>query len=86
MRELAKEYSATKKPDQKSLRTIFKDFAHNPDFLKMANGPANSNPYRLWVRQNAKTASEFRENFVKQLKVTLAKGFGVDAAKLTVLD
>lgn len=83
---LTKEYQKNKKPEQKSLRVLFKDFAHDKDFLKMVAGPLNNNPYRIWVKQNAVTAAAFREKFTKQLKETLTHGFGIDAAKLSVLD
>lgn len=86
MKDLSESYQANKKPGQKSLRVIFKDFAHDPDFLKMVSGAAATNPYRMWAKQNSVDADVFRESFHALLKLTLSRGFGVDAAKLTVLD
>ena len=47
MRDLAKDYQSNKKPEQKSLRILFKDFSHDKDFLKMVSGPISANPYRI---------------------------------------
>lgn len=86
MLALANNYTANKTAQQRPLRTIFKDFAHDPSFLAMVNGQVASNPYRAWVKANPVLATAFRENFRKKVKIILSKGHGVDSAKLQVLD
>jgi len=86
MHDLVDSHQKAKKSNPRPLRVIFKDFAHDQDFLKMVTGPVSTNPYRMWVKQNAAAAENFRDSFNKLLKFTLSNGFGVDAAKLTVLD
>lgn len=83
---LAKKYSTNKTAQQRPLRTIFKDFAHDTNFLKMVNGRVSSNPYRAWVKANPELAIAFRENLKGKVKITLSKGHGVDSAKLQILD
>ena len=86
MLELAKAYKSNDANKNKPLRVRFKKFAQDENFLKMVNGPVSHNPYRLWVKSNKDEVTEFKDNFSKLLKLTLTKGFGVDASKLTVLD
>jgi AAA15 family ATPase/GTPase len=85
MADLADAYQNQKTPNKKALRVIFKDFAHNADFLKMVNGPVGKNPYRMWAKQNPVACDAFRDSFEKLLRNTLTKGFGVDTVKLAVL-
>lgn len=86
MQVLAKDYTDNKTSQQRPLRTIFKDFAHDSNFLKMVNGKVTSNPYRAWVKANPDLAAAFRESLKKKVKTILSKGHGVDSAKLLVLD
>lgn len=78
-------YAASKKPNKRPLRVLFKEFAHDPNFCKLVNGPVGFNPYRVWVKRNELAAEQFREAVGRTLKRTLIKGFGIDAAKLTPL-
>lgn len=84
--QLASDYQKNKKANQKPLRVLFKDFARDKDFVRMAQGPVSTNPYRVWAKRNPTEAMEFRASFTALLKRTLVRGFGVDAAKLAVLD
>ncbi|MBA1194496.1 ATP-binding protein [Pseudomonas entomophila] len=79
------QYSKNKKANQRPLRELFKDFAHDSHFCRVVNGPVGFNPYRIWVKRNEQAANEFREAVVRTLKSTLVKGFGLDAAKVSVL-
>jgi predicted ATPase len=83
---LASAYNAGKLSKQRPLRVYFKEFSRNLDFMKTINGPVSTNPFRLWIKHNPDVANLFRETFRKLLKSTLLNGYGVDAAKLVVLD
>lgn len=86
MQQLAERHRATAAPGDQRLRSHFKNFAHEKDFLSMVSGRITENPYRAWVRHNPEISTRFKDEIRTKLKSTLVEGHGIDTAMLSILD
>lgn len=65
------------------VRKLFKDFAHTPEFLAQVKGPVKDNPYRYWVEKHPVESDNFKHELIKNLKIIMTNGHGVDSATIT---
>lgn len=66
-----------------TVRKLFKDFAHTPQFQALVKGRVKNNPYRYWVKKNPEQSDRFRSELIKSLKVIMTSGHGVDSATIS---
>ncbi|MDM9601903.1 AAA family ATPase [Pseudomonas shirazica] len=86
MHVLVDRHKARSSPDDQRLRSHFKNFAKEKDFLSMVAGRVTENPYRAWAKRNYELSTNFKEEVRKKLKSTLVNGHGIDTAMLAILD
>ncbi|MDM2817754.1 AAA family ATPase [Citrobacter sp. Cpo102] len=65
------------------VRKLFKDFAHTPEFLAQVKGRVKDNPYRYWVEKHPVESDNFKHELIKNLKIIMTNGHGVDSATIT---
>jgi len=83
---LVEDYRQRSSPEDQRLRSHFKNFAKEQDFLNLVKGKVSENPYRAWVEKNEATALLFREEIRQRVRETLINGHGIDTAMLATLD
>jgi AAA15 family ATPase/GTPase len=86
MADLVDAYRQRSSPEDQRLRSHFKIFAKERDFLNLIKGRASDNPYRAWVKHNEVASETFRNQVRSSLRSTLTSGHGIDAAMLAILD
>lgn len=72
---------------KKKLRELFKAFYNNTEvnrFLKQRK--PQSNPWHNWAKERPSLKEDFRRTVVERIKTVMRDAFGVDAAKLSILD
>lgn len=65
------------------VRKLFKDFVHTPEFLAQVKGRVKDNPYRYWVEKHPVESDNFKHELIKNLKIIMTNGHGVDSATIT---
>ncbi|ECS0442544.1 AAA family ATPase [Salmonella enterica] len=65
------------------VRKLFKDFAHTSEFLAQVKGRVKDNPYRYWVEKHPVETDNFKHELIKNLKIIMTNGHGVDSATIT---
>lgn len=71
---------------KEKLRTKFKDFYKEPAIQNMLKSrDPKLNIWKSWIAANQDECDKFKISFVKKVKSTLEKGFGVDRTKLAFI-
>lgn len=86
MFRLVEEYRDRSSPEDQRLRSHFKNFSKERDFLEMVKGKVSENPYRAWIKSNPDAAENFRTLIRERVRETLINGFGIDTAMLAMLE
>lgn len=83
LQDAIEQYKKTNKNHGGVIRDLFKGFVHTTEFLNQVKGPVKDNPYRYWVTKNPAASDNFKDMLIKNLKIIMTSGHGVDSATIT---